>query len=1532
MSDELEIEHASERESTSSASISSSSTNATEDLHKRLTRQYSSGAQLIQYDDVVERFDDTTQTTVKKNFTSALLEDVAQYAQGFHPVTVVADNLTYVVQTEPVHEGVPTVGKTIKNALNLRKRFQERGRPKVDTTILHDVSFVLKPGESMLVLGPPRSGKSTLLQLLANRRRHGTVSGGVYMDAVPLYGAQQPRNWHRQVVYVSQHDEHLARLTVRETFEFAFECVGPETVPAWKREEDIDQVLDMLGLHHQATTLVGGELLRGVSGGERKRVTIGVEFGRFPELVLLDEVTTGLDATTSLGVISRVNLAAKVLNLPVICSLQQPSYELFSQFDKLLLMEKGRVAYFGPISSALPFFETLGFRCPEHENPADFLPTVLNNPALYFRPVEGASPDSKPSTARQICQAYRRSEHYRQVEQEVNELLPDENNDATATADSDSDSSRLIRHPLKGSRRRDALRASHTLQQHKYPLSLGRQTFLLLKRGFLQHKNDTSVIATRFISAIIMSLVLGTFFFQLGDSQADTVNKGGLTFFMITFICLNAMGTTMPLVFQERPVFIAQREAKYYSTFPYWMGAILVELPVGFLESSLFGTIVYWMAGMNPDVGRFFFFLLVLFAASQSMGAFTRFCAVMSRELEVAESMAGAGVGLFMIFSGFMIHPDRLWPPLLAFIYTSPMFYASQAVMINELSGRVVNCTQSELVPPTGFPTLDLPYEQGGFNGTQVCPLPTGEAILAAADVDTEAYWKWIWTSILFVMVILFQVLSYFGLKFVHHDPSGSRNPIEQRSLQNDSLIESVIVLPSVAAARDSASVSASTSFSSVSGMAIEMRDLRVDDGEPTLSLARGAEFGVGINSSAALPGSLMDLSAGSYLSFQNLCYAVTLKKGKRRKKYRKPLLHNVSGYCTPGMLLALMGPSGAGKSTLLDVLAERKTGGKTKGTILFNGGPRNANYRRESAYVEQNDTHLPTQTVREAIEFSARTRTTLSKQERIAIVDQTLEILDLVSIEGLMIGGGSLGTILSPEQKKRVTIAVELATQPKLLFLDEPTSGLDTVGAFNVMRLVKRIANRGVSIVCTIHQPSASVFALFTHLLLLRRGGYPLYFGELGESHSTLFAYFKSLGHRCPQHKNPADFILDISMSVAAGDHAESNLESDDEAEAEAHAARQQQEMDAQLSMASTSGSMLPTLMSSADPDVDPAEVVLGDHLIEHWQHCDERTKQIDLIEKGICPANVAEDASAARLSRYQLSYVSQFVILCKRASRGYWRRPSIVLSKVFINAFMSILLGVTFWDLPADQLGAAERSSLFFFLCLFGVMNAFAILALVHDERGPYYRERASYCYSSITYILSFILSELPYQLLSIVMIVIPVYFMAGLQLSAAHFFKFALVYLLSSLASTALCQASATITTSLAMATAVVSAILTIFAITAGYILSKADMPKPYLGVYYANYVSYSLEAFLSNEFSGLELSCPDNEGAVPVPVMDSMGVMQTQYFCPMTSGEIYLDSLGLNADNFWLNVMAVALFAVAFELLSWVGAKFVVAIKR
>jgi len=1437
----------------------------------RQTRSRSRADSLVRYNTLLKVYDESSQTYVHRSLTESIMHDVALFADGYNAVTVVADSLSYVVKGERASDGLATVGSTIRSIVNLPQYFSQSS--SVDTTVLRDISFVLKPGETMLVLGPPRSGKSTLLQLLANRRTHGSTTGGLYIDDVKVHGSSQPRNWHRQVVYVDQKDIHLARLTVKETFDLAFELLGPEGFPPEKREDDVLQVLTMLGIIRQKDTLVGDSLLRGISGGERRRVSIGVSLGRLPELLLLDEPSTGLDATTTLSILSRVTLLAEALNLPVITALQQPSYELFSQFDKLLLLDKGRVAFHGPVENALPFFETLGLHCPDTENPADFLPTALVEPSLYF----SGKPEDAP-TSREISQAYRRSSDYARLEAEINAQVQDDYD-----ADPSSSSDRL---PLRGRRRRDILRESYTAKSHKYPVSLFRQTVLLTKRAFLQHYHDPlSVIVTRYVSAIFMGLIWELSFFQLGDSLSDTQSKGGLAFFGITFASFNALGSAMPTLFREREVFLAQRAAKYYPTFPYWVAPIFVEIPILVGEVVLFSVPLYFMAGLSLEPDRYFFFCLVVFLSAQAIGAFTRMIGVYSKELEIAESIGGALVGIFMIFSGFMIQPSRLWEPMLVFIYTSPMYYANQAVLANEFSGKEIACSPGELVPPAWLPNFNATFEEGGYGGTQICPFPTGEALMEAFDVRTEAYWKYVCALVLLLMTVIFQIISFFGLKMQKPSFQASRNPVEQSLMQETA--ESGDPLPSVMAAKRESETDPTSSFSEA-----EVTVRMPSAGTPARIGAHSVgQFSDLAEDEGAIPG---------YLSFQNLSYSV--KSGSTEKR----LLSNLDGYCKPGFLLALMGPSGAGKSTLLDVLAQRKTGGKTTGTILFNGNPLDNNFTRVSAYVEQTDSHFPTQTVQEAVEFSVQTRTDFSPATQIHLVRRTLAMLDLSPIAHVLIGGGSLGNILSSEQQKRVSIACELVTQPRILFCDEPTSGLDAVGAFKIIRLLKRISNSGVSVICTIHQPSQAVFALFSHMLLLRRGGLPLYFGALGENHAIMFHYFSRLGYEMPRHKNPADFVLDIAMGEANYEDFEKMLEEAKTMEnPETVEARQQARLEASLEKL--------------------------EELVSGWEQSVEKEVVCSELEEGICPQEVLSSARHTSLwtSRYRLNALQQFRILHKRASLGYWRKPELAVAKFFSAVMMTVILGATFWDLPADPQGLNERGSLLYFLCLFGCINAFAMLALVNEERPCYYRERANCCYSSVTYCLAFIASELPYQMSAAAMVTIPVYFMSGLQLDGYIFFKYIFLYIVSSMCSTGICLTAGSLSTSLEMATAFVSLALTIFALTAGYVLSKEEMPTPYLSLYYINFISYSLSGFLINEMSDLAVSC-DNGGAIPIPVNSTSGI-QIQEFCPFSSGDQYLALLGIET-GFWENWAIVLAFYSLFLFLFWFGAKFVVAQTR
>lgn len=215
--------------------------------------------------------------------------------------------------------------------------------------------------------------------------------------------------------------------------------------------------------------------------------------------------------------------------------------------------------------------------------------------------------------------------------------------------------------------------------------------------------------------------------------------------------------------------------------------------------------------------------------------------------------------------------------------------------------------------------------------------------------------------------------------------------------------------------------------------------------------------------------------------TWERVDYVVPVPGGTRR------LLHEVYGYVRPGTLTALVGASGAGKTTCLDVLAQRKNIGVVSGDLLVDGRPLGADFARGTAYAEQMDVHVGTATVREAMRFSAYLRQPchIPKEEKDAYIEEVIELLELQPLADAIVFS------LNVEARKRLTIGVELASKPELLlFLDEPTSGLDGQSAWNIVRFLRKLADQGQAILCTIHQPSSLLFSSFDRLLLLETGG----------------------------------------------------------------------------------------------------------------------------------------------------------------------------------------------------------------------------------------------------------------------------------------------------------------------------------------------------------------------------------------------------------------------------------------------------------
>jgi ATP-binding cassette subfamily G (WHITE) protein 2 (SNQ2) len=269
-----------------------------------------------------------------------------------------------------------------------------------------------------------------------------------------------------------------------------------------------------------------------------------------------------------------------------------------------------------------------------------------------------------------------------------------------------------------------------------------------------------------------------------------------------------------------------------------------------------------------------------------------------------------------------------------------------------------------------------------------------------------------------------------------------------------------------------------------------------------------------------------------SIFTWKNLTYTVKTPDGDR------VLLDNVQGYVKPGMLGALMGSSGAGKTTLLDVLAQRKTQGTINGSVFVDGRPIPVSFQRSAGYVEQLDVHEPLATVREALEFSALLRQSRDTPdaEKLTYVDTIIDLLELNALEHTLIG--SPGSGLSIEQRKRLTIAVELVAKPSILiFLDEPTSGLDGQAAFNTVRFLRKLSAAGQAILVTIHQPSAQLFAQFDKLLLLAKGGKTVYFGDIGDNADTIKGYLSRNGAPCPPEANPAEHMIEVVTGAGGKD-----------------------------------------------------------------------------------------------------------------------------------------------------------------------------------------------------------------------------------------------------------------------------------------------------------------------------------------------------------------------------------------------------------
>ncbi|OBS66129.1 hypothetical protein A6R68_05332 [Neotoma lepida] len=429
----------------------------------------------------------------------------------------------------------------------------------------------MKPGLNA-ILGPTGGGKSSLLDVLAARKDPQGLSGDVLIN-----GAPQPANFKCTSGYVVQDDVVMGTLTVRENLQFSAALRLPTTMKNHEKNERINMVIKELGLNKVADSKVGTQFTRGVSGGERKRTSIGMELITDPSILFLDEPTTGLDSSTANAVLLLLKRMSKN-GRTIIFSIHQPRYSIFKLFDSLTLLASGKLMYHGPAQEALDYFASAGYHCEPYNNPADFFLDVINGDSsavMLNREEEDqeANKTEEPSKREKpiiekLAEFYAKSSIYRETKAELDRLP-----------------------------RAQKKKGLSAFKESPYVTSFCHQLRWIAKRSFKNLLGNPQASVAQIIVTIILALVIGAIYFGLTNDRAGIQNRAGVLFFLTTNQCFSSV-SAVELFVVEKKLFIHEYISGYYRVSAYFFGKLVSDLlPMRLLPSVIFTSILYFMLG-----------------------------------------------------------------------------------------------------------------------------------------------------------------------------------------------------------------------------------------------------------------------------------------------------------------------------------------------------------------------------------------------------------------------------------------------------------------------------------------------------------------------------------------------------------------------------------------------------------------------------------------------------------------------------------------------------------------------------------------------------------------------------------------------------------------------------------------------------------------------------------------------------------------------------------------------------------------------
>ena len=1106
---------------------------------------------------------------------------------------------------------------------------------------------------------------STFLRVIANERStYAAVEGEVNYGGISA--EEQKKHYKGEVNYNPEDDQHLPNLSVWQTLRFAL-MNKTKKHQAGSIPIMINALLTIFGISHTKDTQVGNEYVRGVSGGERKRVGIAETLATKSSVVCWDNSTRGLDASTALDYAKSLRVMTDISDRTTLVTLYQAGEGIYEVMDKVLVIEDGRTIFQGPANEARQYFIDLGFYAPERQTTADFLTSVGDPNERQFQDGKEAS---TPKTAEELETAFRKSDYYRRVLADVRQY----EDDTLQTACADT-------HQFQQAVGEQKSNSKLIPERSSYTVSFWRQVLACTMREFWLLWGDKTALYTKAFIIVANGLIVGSLFYGESFDTSGAFSRGGALFFSILFLGWLQLSELIKAV-SGRTVIERHREYAFYRPSAVVIARVLLDIPVLGVQSIVFSVILYWMANLSADAGKFFIYMLFVYTSTICITALYRMFAAISPTIDDAVRFSGIALNLLIIFVGYVIPKITLTTDVIWFgwlYYVNPVSYAFEAVLTNEFAGRTMQCSPEQLIPQG--PNVDPRYQGCALTGAQPGQRDvTGSEYFGTSFGYSRSH-LWRNFGVIIAFTALYILITAVASELFNFAQGGGGALIFKKTKQAKKLVqgeskpddEETANIKAPAAGQISASTSSSD----------------------TLEHEKSA--------------TVQDLSRSkSVFTFENVTYEVPYQGGSRK------LLTDVSGYVKPGVMVALMGASGAGKTTLLNTLSQRQTFGTVGGEMLVDGRVPGIEFQRGTGFCEQMDLHDMTATIREALEFSALLRQDrhVPKQEKLDYVNKIIELLELNDIQDALIM--SLGV----EQRKRLTIGVELAAKPELLlFLDEPTSGLDAQSAFSIVRFLRKLAHAGQAIICTIHQPSSMLIQQFDMILALNPGGNPFYFGPVGENGSDVIKYFADRGTQCPPNKNVAEFILETAAKGGKRGADGKRLNWN------------QQWRDSEQNQA-----MLSEIQS--------------------------------LKEHRMAEVKESESSQSKEQHAFAAPVMLQTYLLTKRTFIQHWRDPSYLYSKLFVSVIIGIFNGFTFWQL--DNSLASLQSRLFtpFIILLIPPTIVNGVLPKFYSARALWEaRELPSRIYGWFAFCTAQVVAEIPMAIISSVVYFVLWYYPAGL-----------------------------------------------------------------------------------------------------------------------------------------------------------------------